>query len=73
VTFFTTVTVTNVFNTIRRTSTARSNDGNVQSPYPGMGYRINSTAANVNLYGAASNYLFYQGGRDLSLDFGLRF
>jgi len=73
VTFFTTVTVTNVFNTIRRAFTYWSNDGTAQSPYPGLGYRINSTAANVNLYGAASNYTYFQGGRDFSLDFGLRF
>ena len=73
VTFFTTVPVTNVFNTIRRAFTYWSNDGTAQSPYPGLGYRINSTAANVNLYGAAANYTYFQGGRDFSLDFGLRF
>lgn len=73
VTVFTTLTVTNVFNTIRRQFTSWSNDGSVQTPYPGLGYRINPAAASVNAYGTAPNYTWYQGGRDLTLDLGLRF
>lgn len=70
VTFFTTMTVTNVFNTIRRAYTYWSNSGTVQAA-PGAGYRINT--ANTAYYGAAPNYSYYTGGRNFGLDLGIRF
>jgi hypothetical protein len=68
--FFTTMTVTNVFNTIRRQYTYWSNSSTVQAN-PGLGYRINT--ANTAYYGAAPNYSYYTGGRNFGLDFGIRF
>jgi hypothetical protein len=70
VTFFTTVTVTNLFNTIRRSFTYWSNAAGTQA-YPGLGYRINT--ANVAIYGAAPNYTYYTAGRNVGLDLGIRF
>lgn len=71
VTFFSTLAVSNLFNTIRKTTSYWSNSSTVQAPYPGLGYRINTGVS--AFYGMPLHYTYYQTGRDFNLDLGLRF
>ncbi|MDP2875148.1 MAG: hypothetical protein Q8O00_03120, partial [Holophaga sp.] len=65
---FSTLAITNVFNTIRPAIYYWANGGTQATP---LGYRINHSFANI--YGGVSSSGSFNGGRDFNLDIGLRF